>query len=93
MASYAEPITANFYKLLIYNEGSFFVSHRDTEKAPVMFATLVIVLPSALSGGELQMQLAELKSVGRALNAPSQKDVGFTHATSRSPPSAARRAC
>src|SRR5205814_2095368 len=27
--------------------------HRDTEKVPGMFATLVIVLPSAHSGGEL----------------------------------------
>ncbi|MDH3663922.1 MAG: 2OG-Fe(II) oxygenase, partial [Alphaproteobacteria bacterium] len=49
----AEPIEAEFYKLLIYDEGSFFVSHRDTEKSPGMFATLVIVLPSHSKGGEL----------------------------------------
>jgi predicted 2-oxoglutarate/Fe(II)-dependent dioxygenase YbiX len=55
----AEPITATFYKLLIYNEGSFFVSHRDTEKAPGMFATLVIVLPSTFSGGALQLRHGE----------------------------------
>ncbi|WP_428666649.1 2OG-Fe(II) oxygenase [Reyranella sp.] len=48
-----EPVTADFYKLLIYDAGSFFVDHRDTEKVPGMFATLVIVLPSAHSGGEL----------------------------------------
>ena len=48
-----EPVAADFYKLLIYDAGSFFVDHRDTEKAPGMFATLVIVLPSAHSGGEL----------------------------------------
>jgi len=46
-------IKADLYKLLIYDTGSFFVSHRDTEKAPGMFATLVLVLPSAFSGGEL----------------------------------------
>ena len=40
------PIEAELYKLLVYDEGSFFVSHRDTEKVPGMFATLVLVLPS-----------------------------------------------
>lgn len=48
-----EPVTAELYKMLVYDAGSFFVSHRDTEKAPGMFATLVIVLPSTFSGGEL----------------------------------------
>ena len=48
-----EPIDAEFYKLLVYDRGSFFVGHRDTEKSPGMFATLVIVLPSVSSGGEL----------------------------------------
>jgi predicted 2-oxoglutarate/Fe(II)-dependent dioxygenase YbiX len=49
----AEPITAELYKLLVYDQGSFFVSHRDTEKVPGMFATLVLVLPSMSTGGEL----------------------------------------
>ncbi|CAK0769258.1 2OG-Fe(II) oxygenase [Gammaproteobacteria bacterium] len=48
-----ESIEAQFYKLLVYDQGSFFVNHRDTEKAPGMFATLVVVLPSVYSGGEL----------------------------------------
>jgi predicted 2-oxoglutarate/Fe(II)-dependent dioxygenase YbiX len=48
-----EPIVAELYKLLVYDRGSFFVSHRDTEKAPGMFATLVVVLPSTSTGGEL----------------------------------------
>src|SRR5215471_16861447 len=47
------PVTAPLYKLLIYDKGSFFVSHRDTEKVPGMFATLVLALPSQSSGGEL----------------------------------------
>jgi predicted 2-oxoglutarate/Fe(II)-dependent dioxygenase YbiX len=46
-------VEAELYKLLVYDQGSFFVDHRDTEKAPGMFATLVIVLPSQYSGGEL----------------------------------------
>ena len=49
----AEPVTAELYKLLVYDKGSFFVSHRDTEKAPGMFATLVLALPSHSAGGEL----------------------------------------
>jgi len=49
----SDPVTAEFYKLLVYEPGSFFVGHRDTEKAPGMFATLLVVLPSAFEGGEL----------------------------------------
>ena len=47
------PITAEFYQLLLYEEGSFFIDHRDTEKTPGMFATLVVALPSSFAGGEL----------------------------------------
>jgi predicted 2-oxoglutarate/Fe(II)-dependent dioxygenase YbiX len=50
------PVAADLYKLLIYDEGSFFVSHRDTEKAPGMFATLVIMLPAHYTGGELVLR-------------------------------------
>ena len=38
---------------LLYDTGSFFVDHRDTEKVPGMFATMVLVLPSSHRGGEL----------------------------------------
>jgi hypothetical protein len=49
----SEPVTAELYKLLVYDPGSFFVSHRDTEETPRMFATLVIALPSISAGGDL----------------------------------------
>ena len=49
----AGPVQAEFYKLLAYGEGDFFVSHRDTEKSAGMFGTLVVVLPSIYAGGEL----------------------------------------
>ena len=52
----SEPVAADFYKLLVYDAGSFFVGHRDTEKVPGMFATMVLVLPSLHSGGELVIQ-------------------------------------
>jgi predicted 2-oxoglutarate/Fe(II)-dependent dioxygenase YbiX len=48
-----EPVAADFYKLLVYDAGGFFVDHRDTEKVAGMFATMVLVLPSTHSGGEL----------------------------------------
>src|SRR5216684_581476 len=38
----SEPVAAEFYKLLVYDTGSFFVDHRDTEKVPGMFATMVL---------------------------------------------------
>lgn len=48
-----EPVRAELYKLLVYDTGSFFVQHRDTEKAAGMFATLMLILPSLYTGGEL----------------------------------------
>ncbi|MEI6412672.1 MAG: 2OG-Fe(II) oxygenase [Pseudomonadota bacterium] len=52
-------VSAELYKLLVYDTGSFFVSHRDTEKAPGMFATLVLALPSDHVGGELLVRHGE----------------------------------
>ena len=46
-------IEAELYKVLIYDPGAFFLPHRDTEKSPRMFGTLVVVLPSEHTGGEL----------------------------------------
>uniref|UniRef100_A0A7S3VEI6 Uncharacterized protein n=1 Tax=Chaetoceros debilis TaxID=122233 RepID=A0A7S3VEI6_9STRA len=46
-------VEARIYKLLVYEEGSFFAPHRDSEKEEGMFGTLVVILPSHFSGGEL----------------------------------------
>lgn len=46
-------VIAEFYKMLVYEPGQFFLSHRNTGKAPGMFATLIIVLPSIYTGREL----------------------------------------
>ena len=48
-----QKISADLYKLLIYEKGSFFALHRDTEKNANMFATLVVCLPSPHEGGSL----------------------------------------
>jgi predicted 2-oxoglutarate/Fe(II)-dependent dioxygenase YbiX len=49
----SKKVQAELYKLLVYEEGSFFAPHRDTEKIPGMFATLVVCLPSRHEGGTL----------------------------------------
>ena len=60
----------------LYDAGSFFIEHRDTEKVRGMFATLVLVLPSAHSGGELVV-----KHLGREVvldpRPEEQSEIGF----------------
>ena len=51
-------VSAELYKLLVYDPGGFFAAHRDTEKAGGMFGTLVVTLPSAHHGGELVIRHA-----------------------------------
>jgi hypothetical protein len=63
----AEPVQAEFYKLLVYDEGCFFASHRNTEKAPGMFATLVVLLPSTSTGGELLVRHKDFWSAIRTV--------------------------
>ena len=46
-------LAARLYKLLVYEKGSFFLSHRDGEKLDGMVATLIIGLPSRHKGGKL----------------------------------------
>ncbi len=71
-----EPIAADFYKLLVYDAGSHFVDHRDTEKVAGMFATLVIVLPSNYSGGELAVRHLG-REVVLDLHPEDPSEVGF----------------
>lgn len=62
-------VAAEFYKLLIYDEGGFFAAHRDTEKAPGMFGSLVVTLPSAHEGGDLVIRHADRETVLSLRNA------------------------
>ncbi len=48
-----KKVQHELYKLLVYETGSFFAPHRDSEKIPGMFATLVVCLPSPHEGGTL----------------------------------------
>lgn len=43
------------HKLLLYEEGSFFKRHKDSEKEPGMVGTLVICLPSEHQGGDVHL--------------------------------------
>jgi len=49
-------ISMNLYKLLIYETGSFFLPHKDSEKEKGMFGTAIINLPSQHEGGELYVR-------------------------------------
>ena len=42
-------------KLLLYEVGGHFKCHKDTERGPGMFGTLLVVLPSFHEGGELSV--------------------------------------
>ncbi|TBU40008.1 hypothetical protein BD309DRAFT_1083033 [Dichomitus squalens] len=53
----------DLYKLLLYEKGSHFKPHVDTEKADGMFATIVIVLPSRFSGGTVHVTHGDTSEV------------------------------
>ena len=70
------PVVADLYKLLVYDPGSFFVNHRDTEKAAGMFATLIIVLPSIYTGGALLVRHRD-REARLELSCPEPSQVTF----------------
>ncbi|MEA2738349.1 MAG: hypothetical protein QOH05_1656 [Acetobacteraceae bacterium] len=72
----ADPVVADLYKLLVYDKGSFFVPHRDTEKVPGMFATLVITLPSVSEGGALIVRHKD-REVRLDMRCEEPSDVAF----------------
>src|SRR3989442_1063022 len=46
-------LKASLHNLLVYEPGQFFVPHQDSEKTDAMVATLVVLLPSDFTGGEM----------------------------------------
>lgn len=46
-------LTAELHSMLVYGKGQFFLPHQDSEKHNEMVATLVAMLPSVRTGGEL----------------------------------------
>ncbi len=69
-------VSAKLYKLLVYETGGLFRSHRDTEKADGMFGTLVVVLPSAHVGGELIIRHGT-REVSVNLSSPEVSELTF----------------
>lgn len=67
-----DTIAAHLYKLLIYETGDFFLSHKDSEKEKGMFGTLVIGLPSRHTGGELAVRFEGVEE--KASFAPGADD-------------------
>ncbi|KAI0800544.1 hypothetical protein C8Q74DRAFT_1237198 [Fomes fomentarius] len=53
----------NLHKLLLYEKGSHFLPHVDTEKENGMFATIVVVLPSKFNGGAVHVSHGDSKEV------------------------------
>ena len=49
-------VSAELYKMLIYDRGGFFLAHRDTEKTAGMFGTMVLTLPSNYRGGAIRIR-------------------------------------
>jgi hypothetical protein len=58
-------LKATFDKLLVYGPGQFFAPHQDSERADDMFGSLVVLLPSACSGGALVVQHQGEKKIFR----------------------------
>ncbi|KDQ15312.1 hypothetical protein BOTBODRAFT_187419 [Botryobasidium botryosum FD-172 SS1] len=59
---YASRPRAELYKLLLYETGSHFLPHQDTEKVDGMFATMIVILPSAYTGGAAHLSHADLST-------------------------------
>ncbi len=72
----SDSVLPELYKLLVYDPGSFFVSHRDTEKSPGMFATLIIALPALCEGGELVVR-HQGQEVQLDLRCPDPSELAF----------------
>ncbi|KAJ6599163.1 hypothetical protein DFH09DRAFT_27215 [Mycena vulgaris] len=51
------------YKLLLYETGSHFLPHQDTEKTKGMFATVIVVLPSPFQGGAAHLSHGDLSTI------------------------------
>ncbi|KAK2858494.1 hypothetical protein FQN49_004680 [Arthroderma sp. PD_2] len=77
VADKANSIRVDPYKLLLYEEGAFFLSHQDSPKADGMFATLIVCLPTKHEGGEIV-----LKHDNRSLffESSTTSSAGFSYA-------------
>lgn len=71
-------VSAFLYKMLIYETGDFFLSHRDTEKQKGMFGTMTITLPSKYTGGDLVVKFEGNEEVIDFSNASANNKICFS---------------
>lgn len=69
-------VSAELYKMLVYDRGGFFLAHRDTEKTAGMFGTLVLTLPSTYQGGALRIRHAD-REVTVETDATDPSEISF----------------
>ena len=69
-------LSAEPYKLLIYEPGGFFAAHRDTEKSDGMIGTLSISLPTQCAGGELIVRHRD-QAVSLDMNASDPSELAY----------------
>lgn len=72
-----DDVDANLYKMLIYENGDFFLAHKDSEKEKGMFGTLIVGLPVRHSGGELIVRFDGKEKVIRFDEPCSEGDLPF----------------
>jgi hypothetical protein len=63
---WASRLRAELHSMLVYGKGQFFLPHQDSEKHDAMVGTLVVLLPSAHTGGELVIDHAGESETYRA---------------------------
>ena len=49
-------LRAELHNMLVYGPGQFFVTHQDSEKGDEMIGTVVVILPSAFTGGAMVVE-------------------------------------
>ncbi len=59
-------LRAELHSMLVYEADQFFAPHQDSEKADDMIGTLVVILPSNATGGELTVRHRGTESVYRS---------------------------
>lgn len=72
----SDSISAQLYKLLLYEPGAMFKAHQDSEKEQGMFGTLIIALPSKHEGGQVHLSHAGKTEV---LTTATNSDYGYTY--------------
>jgi hypothetical protein len=72
-----DRLEARLYKLLVYEKGGKFLSHRDSEKHDRMVASMIVVLPNAFEGGELRVRHGTSEQILKFADAAAGKSACY----------------